>query len=189
MRAVFPSGVFVDVKITDEQEERLKRGESVELDLSPDEEVRRYTVKDMGFTSPRRVHVDSVKHPNPAVDTKRIADALRGGFHYKGTAIDINYENEEQEMNANKIAKKIAKNVKKSSYAVGTVITWESVSRYSGAVFSYAAIYAAGHWYTTAVSDNSHVQREMDDEALMKYLGEDGVRNVRVASEFVEVEL
>ena len=35
----------------------------------------------------------------------------------------------------------------------------------------------------------SHVQREMDDEALMKYLGEDGVRNVRVASEFVEVEL
>lgn len=92
-------------------------------------------------------------------------------------------------MNANKIAKKIAKNVKKSTYAVGTVITWESVSRYSGAVFSYAAIYAAGHWYTTAVSDNSHVQREMDDEALMKYLGEDGVRNVRVASEFVEVEL
>ena len=124
MRAVFPSGVFVDVKITDEQEERLKRGESVELDLCPDEEVRRYTVEDLGFTSPRRVHVDSVKHPNPAVDTKRIADALRGGFHYKGTAIDINHENEEQEMNANKIAKKIAKNVKKSSYAVGTVITW-----------------------------------------------------------------
>ena len=189
MRVVFPSGLHVDVRITDEQEERLKRGESVELDLSPDPDHREYTVKDMGFTSPRRVHVDSVKHPNPAVDDKRLADALRGGFHYKGAAIDLNYENEEQEMNANKIAKKIAKNVKKSTYAVGTVITWESVSRYSGAVFSYAAIYAAGHWYTTAVSDNSHVQREMDDEALMKYLGEDGVRNVRVASEFVEVEL
>ena len=90
MRAVFPSGVFVDVKITDDQAERLKRGESVELDLCPDEEVRRYTVEDLGFTSPRRVHVDSVKHPNPAVDTKRIADALRGGFHYKGTTADLN---------------------------------------------------------------------------------------------------
>ena len=182
-------GLFVDVKITDAQAERLERGESVTLSVFPDAEMRRYTIEDIGFTSPRRVHVDSVSHPHPAVDTKRIADYINGGFHYKGTAADLNYENEEQEMNANKIAKKIAKNVKKSTYAVGTVITWESVSRYSGAVFSYAAIYAAGHWYTTAVSDNSHVQREMDDEALMKYLGEDGVRNVRVASEFVEVEL
>ena len=179
----------VEVELTDLQKRMLAAGNSVTVNLYPDPDHREYTAKDMGFTSPRRVHVDSVSHPHPAVDTKRIADYINGGFHYKGTAADLNYENEEQEMNANKIAKKIAKNVKKSTYAVGTVITWESVSRYSGAVFSYAAIYAAGHWYTTAVSDNSHVQREMDDEALMKYLGEDGVRNVRVASEFVEVEL
>ena len=182
-------GVAVEVELTGLQKRMLAAGNSVTVNLYPDPDHREYTVKDMGFTSPRRVHVDSAKHPNPAVDAKRIADYINGGFHYKGTAADLNYENEEQEMNANKIAKKIAKNVKKSTYAVGTVITWESVSRYSGAVFSYAAIYAAGHWYTTAVSDNSHVQREMDDEALMKYLGEDGVRNVRVASEFVEVEL
>ena len=179
----------VEVELTDLQKRMLAAGNSVTVSLYPDPDHREYAVKDMGFTSPRRVHVDSASHPHPAVDTKRIADYINGGFHYKGTAADLNYENEEQEMNANKIAKKIAKNVKKSTYAVGTVITWESVSRYSGAVFSYAAIYAAGHWYTTAVSDNSHVQREMDDEALMKYLGEDGVRNVRVASEFVEVEL
>ena len=188
MRAQIGDAV-VDVELTDLQKRMLAAGNSVTVNLYPDPDHREYAVKDMGFTSPRRVHVDSASHPHPAVDTKRIADYINGGFHYKGTAADLNYENEEQEMNANKIAKKIAKNVKKSTYAVGTVITWESVSRYSGAVFSYAAIYAAGHWYTTAVSDNSHVQREMDDEALMKYLGEDGVRNVRVASEFVEVEL
>ena len=188
MRAQIGDAV-VEVELTDLQKRMLAAGNSVTVNLYPDPGHREYTVKDMGFTSPRRVHVDSASHPHPAVDTKRIADYINGGFHYKGTAADLNYENEEQEMNANKIAKKIAKNVKKSTYAVGTVITWESVSRYSGAVFSYAAIYAAGHWYTTAVSDNSHVQREMDDEALMKYLGEDGVRNVRVASEFVEVEL
>ena len=188
MRAQIGDAV-VDVELTDLQKRMLAAGNSVTVNLYPDPDHREYAVKDMGFTSPRRVHVDSASHPYPAVDTKRIADYINGGFHYKGTAADLNYENEEQEMNANKIAKKIAKNVKKSTYAVGTVITWESVSRYSGAVFSYAAIYAAGHWYTTAVSDNSHVQREMDDEALMKYLGEDGVRNVRVASEFVEVEL
>ena len=188
MRAQIGDAV-VEVELTDLQKRMLAAGNSVTVNLYPDPDHREYAVKDMGFTSPRRVHVDSASHPHPAVDTKRIADYINGGFHYKGTAADLNYENEEQEMNANKIAKKIAKNVKKSTYAVGTVITWESVSRYSGAVFSYAAIYAAGHWYTTAVSDNSHVQREMDDEALMKYLGEDGVRNVRVASEFVEVEL
>lgn len=82
-------GVFVDVKITDAQAERLERGESVTLNIFPDEEPRRYTVKDMGFR-PGRVHVDSIKHPNPAVDDKKFADQVSGGFHYKGTAADLN---------------------------------------------------------------------------------------------------
>lgn len=84
-------GVAVEVELTGLQKRMLAAGNSVTVNLYPDPDHREYTVKDMGFTSPRRVHVDSVKHPNPAVDDKRLADALRGGFHYKGAAIDLNY--------------------------------------------------------------------------------------------------
>ena len=80
----------VEVELTDLQKRMLAAGSSVTVSLYPDPDQREYTVKDMGFTSPRRVHVDSVKHPNPAVDDKRLADALRGGSHYKGAAIDLN---------------------------------------------------------------------------------------------------
>ena len=85
-------GVAVEVELTGLQKRMLAAGNSVTVNLYPDQ--REYTVKDMGFTSPRRVHVDSVKHPNPAVDDKRLADALRGGFHYKGAAIDLNVGSE-----------------------------------------------------------------------------------------------
>ena len=84
-------GVAVEVELTGLQKRMLAAGNSVTVNLYPDPDHREYTVKDMGFTSPRRVHVDSVKHPNPAVDDKRLADALRGGSHYKGAAIDLNY--------------------------------------------------------------------------------------------------
>ena len=90
-------GVFVDVKITDAQAERLKRGESVTLNIFPDAEMRRYAVEDIGFTAPNCVPVDSVKHPNPAVDDKKFADSLRNvikherSLRYKGMATDLNY--------------------------------------------------------------------------------------------------
>lgn len=87
-------GVAVEVELTGLQKRMLAAGNSVTVNLYPDPDHREYTVKDMGFTSPRRVHVDSVKHPNPAVDDKRLADALRGGFHYKGAAIDLNVGSE-----------------------------------------------------------------------------------------------
>ena len=83
-------GVAVEVELTGLQKRMLAAGNSVTVNLHPDPDQREYTVKDMGFTSPRRVHVDSVEHPNPAVDTKRIADYINGGFSYKGTAADLN---------------------------------------------------------------------------------------------------
>lgn len=84
-------GVAVEVELTGLQKRMLAAGNSVTVNLYPDPDHREYTVKDMGFTSPRRVHVDSANHPNPAVDDKRLAAALRGGSHYKGAAIDLNY--------------------------------------------------------------------------------------------------
>lgn len=84
-------GVAVEVELTGLQKRMLAAGNSVTVNLYPDPDHREYTVKDMGFTSPRRVHVDSASHPHPAVDTKRIADYINGGFHYKGTAADLNY--------------------------------------------------------------------------------------------------
>lgn len=87
-------GVAVEVELTGLQKRMLAAGNSVTVNLYPDPGHREYTVKDMGFTSPRRVHVDSASHPHPAVDTKRIADALRGGSHYKGAATDVNVGSE-----------------------------------------------------------------------------------------------
>ena len=80
----------VEVELTGLQKRMLAAGNSVTVSLYPDPDQREYTVEDMGFR-PGRVHVDSVNHPNPAVDTKRIADYINGGFHYKGTAADLNY--------------------------------------------------------------------------------------------------
>ena len=90
-------GVAVEVELTGLQKRMLAAGNSVTVNLYPDPDQREYTVKDMGFTSPRRVHVDSVKHPNPAVDDKRLADALRGvikherNWKYRDGAVDLNY--------------------------------------------------------------------------------------------------
>lgn len=84
-------GVAVEVELTGLQKRMLAAGNSVTVNLYPDPEQREYTVRDMGFTKPNRVHVDSANHPNPAVDTKRVADYINGGFHYKGTAADLNY--------------------------------------------------------------------------------------------------
>ena len=179
----------VEVELTDLQKRMLAAGNSVTVNLYPDPDHREYTVEDMGFTSPRRVHVDSVKHPNPAVDTKRIADYINGGFHYKGTAADLNYENEEQEMEATKIAKKIAKDVSKTKgYEDGTIISW-SLCGSNGVVYTYAAVAAKGMWFTTATSASYDFSKVMSNEDLMRELGKPNVGNVRVASEFVEVEL
>ena len=179
----------VEVELTDLQKRMLAAGNSVTVSLYPDPDQREYTVKDMGFTSPRRVHVDSASHPHPAVDTKRIADYINGGFHYKGTAADLNYENEEQEMNANKIAKKIAKDVSKTKgYEDGTIISW-SLCGSNGVVYTYAAVAAKGMWFTTATSASYDFSKVMSNEDLMRELGKPNVGNVRVASEFVEVEL
>lgn len=87
-------GVAVEVELTGLQKRMLAAGNSVTVNLYPDPDHREYTVKDMGFTSPRRVHVDSASHPHPAVDTKRIADYINGGFHYKGAATDVNVGSE-----------------------------------------------------------------------------------------------
>ena len=90
-------GVFVDVKITNAQAERLKRGESVTLNIFPDAEMRRYAVEDMGFTAPNCVHIDSINHPNPAVDDKKFADSLRNVIKHERNwkcrdgAVDLNY--------------------------------------------------------------------------------------------------
>ena len=87
----------VEVELTDLQKGMLAAGNSVTVNLYPDPDHREYTVKDMGFTSPRRVHVDSAKHPNPAVDAKRLAAELdrviqhERSWHYRGTAADLNY--------------------------------------------------------------------------------------------------
>ena len=101
----------VEVELTDRQKARLAAGQSVTVNLYPDPDHREYTVEDMGFSpgppftnddyqQPRvvrrradghRVHVDSIKHPNPAVDDKKFAAQASGGFHYKGTAADLNY--------------------------------------------------------------------------------------------------
>lgn len=92
---------------------------------------------------------------------------------------------------AAEVAKKIEKNVKKTkAFENGTVITWDSVSAYNGVSYNYAAVFANGMWYTTVAADNRYVQKKMTNESLMKYFGEmEGVENIKVASEFVEVEV
>ena len=90
-------GVAVEVELTGLQKRMLAAGNSVTVNLYPDPDHREYTVKDMGFTSPRRVHVDSASHPHPAVDDKRLADALRNvikherNWKYRDGAVDLNY--------------------------------------------------------------------------------------------------
>lgn len=68
----------------------------------------------------------------------------------------------------------------------GTIITWDSVSEY--VTYRYAAIFAAGSWYTTVSRDNRYVQKMMSHTDLMKYLGANaGVKNLMVAMVFEEV--
>lgn len=93
-------GATVEFELTGLQKRMLAAGNSVTVNLYPDPDRREYTVEDMGFTTPRRVHVDSIKHPNPAVDDKKLVDALRDtvkherSWHYKGTAADLNVGSE-----------------------------------------------------------------------------------------------
>lgn len=93
--------------------------------------------------------------------------------------------------NAEKIAKKLAKDVGKTkAYDNGTIIAWTSHSAFNGVDYSYSAVFANGLWYTTVARDNRHLSKTMTNEAMMEYLGSmEGVTNIRVASEFVEVEL
>lgn len=103
-------GLFVDVKITDAQAERLERGESVTLSVFPDAEMRRYTIEDIGFSpdppftkddyrQPRvvrrradghRVHIAPAgtgplefNHPNPSVDSKKLTDSIRNVIEHE----------------------------------------------------------------------------------------------------------
>ena len=91
-------GVAVEVELTGLQKRMLAAGNSVTVNLYPDPDHREYTVKDMGFTSPRRVHVDSANHPNPAVDSQKFADQVRdsirherSAWRYREGATDLNY--------------------------------------------------------------------------------------------------
>ena len=86
----------VEVELTGLQKRMLAAGNSVTVSLYPDPDQREYTVEDMGFR-PGRVHVDSVNHPNPAVDSQKFADQVRDSIRherslrYKGMATDLNY--------------------------------------------------------------------------------------------------
>ena len=102
---------FGDFPITESEAQRLEDGKSITINISKppkklidlifgeevkDSYAREYTVEDMGFR-PGRVHVDSVKHPNPAVDDKKFAEWVRDGiqcgrnWRYHGGATDLNY--------------------------------------------------------------------------------------------------
>lgn len=65
----------VEVELTGLQKRMLAAGNSVAVNLYPDPDQREYTVEDMGFR-PGRVHVDSVNHPNPAVDPKKLVEQM-----------------------------------------------------------------------------------------------------------------
>ena len=86
----------VEVELTGLQKRMLAAGNSVTVSLYPDPDRREYTVEDMGFR-PGRVHVDSVNHPNPAVDDKKFTEELdrvirhERGWKYKNMATDLNY--------------------------------------------------------------------------------------------------
>ena len=86
----------VEVELTGLQKRMLAAGNSVTVSLYPDPDQREYTVEDMGFR-PGRVHVDSVNHPNPAVDDKKFTEELdrvirhERGWKYKNMATDLNY--------------------------------------------------------------------------------------------------
>lgn len=93
-------------------------------------------------------------------------------------------------MSAEKIAKQISKNIGKTkAFDNGTIIAWDSTST-RGITYKYAAVFANGHWYTTAVDDTRYLSRIMENADLMRYFGEmENVSNIRVASEFVAVEV
>lgn len=92
-------------------------------------------------------------------------------------------------MEATKIAKKIAKDVSKTKgYADGTIITW-GMRGINGVLYTYAAVAAKGSWYTTATQASYSIDKVMTSTDLMRKLGDSNVEYVRVASEFVEVEL
>ena len=90
-------GEFGSVELSAADVRRLRSGESVTVNLWPDREVREYTAEDMGFTTPHHVHIDSINHPNPAVDDKKFADSLRNvikherNWKYRDGAVDLNY--------------------------------------------------------------------------------------------------
>lgn len=92
---------------------------------------------------------------------------------------------------AEKIAKKLAKDVSKTkAYDNGTIIAWTSHSSLNGVDYSYAAVFANGLWYTTVARDNRYLSKTMTNDELMEYFGSmDGVEDIRVASEFIEVDL
>lgn len=92
---------------------------------------------------------------------------------------------------ADKVAKKLAKSISKTkAFDNGTVISWTSHSTSTGINYKYVAVFANGNWYTSIRVDNRHLKSVMNNEEMMKYLGSnEGVRDIKVASEFVEVEL
>lgn len=92
-------------------------------------------------------------------------------------------------MEATKIAKKIAKDVGKAKgYSDGTIITW-GMRGTNGVLYTYAAVAARGGWFTTATSASYSIDKVMTNAGLMRELGKSSIEYVRVASEFVEVEL
>lgn len=92
-------------------------------------------------------------------------------------------------MEASKIAKKIAKDVSKTKgYADGTIISWV-VRGSNGVDYTYAAVAAKNMWFTTATTASYDFNKVMSNEELMRELGKSNIADVRVASEFVEVDL
>lgn len=72
----------------------------------------------------------------------------------------------------------------------GTVVRWTSVA-VNGSRFVYAAVFAEGFWFTTAASDNRHVQKRMSHEDFLAYFNTHGygVTDLGVATAFEAVEL
>lgn len=88
-------------------------------------------------------------------------------------------------------AHQLASDLRKTRpFQTGTIIAWESVSS-NGIIYSYAAVFASGHWYTTAERANTYVQPKMSHSDLINYFADRGdyIQGLRVATVFEEVAL
>lgn len=90
-----------------------------------------------------------------------------------------------------RVAELLEADLRKSRpFPTGTIIAWESISP-NGIRYSYAAVFASGHWYTTVERSNGYVQSKMLHRDLMDYFTDrgDSIANLRVATDFEQVIL